>query len=166
MDYASGLQQETAVMRKGWFLVQNPPARSNWVTLHSMEPRTQSNQAIRCYGRADISFLRNQKHRTSPGDPNGRSPASWRSEDPAGIDISLYGFRDIGQDWPPSSMGPDARGVFEENLYFGKGDGDWLDYAVEVGAGSILRESQQNSIFSCRGTCFPPTGSKVGWSAL
>ena len=54
------------------------------------------------------------------------------------VDVVGCSFHDIGR-IGILFFGPDVTGsLFSGNVYIGKGDGDWLDYGVEVGGGAVV----------------------------
>jgi parallel beta-helix repeat protein len=64
---------------------------------------------------------------------------------PAGggnLDVTNSTFSEIGRIgvlyFGNGTGGPAVTGTFQGNTYTGKGAGDWLDYAVEVGAGAVV----------------------------
>src|SRR5208283_2557005 len=61
------------------------------------------------------------------------------------VDISNCQFDNIGREGV-LYYGAGSTGTFSGNTYTGKGAGDWLDYAVEAGAGAVA--TIQNNIIS------------------
>ena len=82
---------------------------------------------------------------------------------PAGggiLDVTNSMFTEIGR-IGAIYFGPGVTGMFAGNMYTGKGTGDWLDYAVEVGAGAVV-DITDNNISDNLGTAVSDGSTSAG----
>ncbi len=142
---------------KGWFLVK--PSGSldlSNVVLYGMSQPV--NQAIRCYGKATISTCSFKNIDFGPGTYAGTGVVAFGDQP---VWVSYCTFHDMGRIGALFFGASMTEGSFHDNIYFGKGDGDWLDYAVEVGGGAFANISS-NTIHSCRGTASVDGSASAG----
>jgi len=130
---------------RGWFLVKSGITFNlSGVTLDGTGRKVF--QAIRHLGRGTISdcAFSNIKY---PG-YNGIGIAAMG---PTGmnVDVTDCTFTEIGR-IGVIYFGAGVTGTFSGNTYTGKGDGDWLDYGVEVGGGAHATISN-STISDCLG---------------
>ena len=82
---------------------------------------------------------------------------------PAGggnLDVTNSMFSDIGR-IGVQYFGAGVTGTFQANMYTGKGTGDWLDYAVEAGAGAVV-DILNNDISDNLGTAVSDGSTSAG----
>jgi hypothetical protein len=130
---------------RGWFLVNSGITFNlSGVTLDGTGRNIY--QAIRHLGRGTISdcVFSNIKY-------PGYMGVGLAAMGPTGmnVDVTDCTFTEIGR-IGVIYFGAGVTGTFSGNTYAGKGDGDWLDYAVEVGAGAHATISN-STVSNCLG---------------
>ena len=131
---------------KGWILVQ--PAGSLTLSYLTLDGAGFNiNQGIRCYGRANIDNCTFTNIDFGPGTYTGTGVVAFGNQPVWVTDCKFSAIGRIGALFFGAGM---LEGIFEKNSYIGKGVGDWLDYAVEVGGGAFARIAS-NTISQCKG---------------
>ncbi len=130
---------------RGWWLVQ--PNRTVALRDFTMDGTGQAvYQAIRQNGAGTIDRLTFQNIRF--GAYHGMGVAARGS---GSVDVTNSVFTNIGRIGAIFFGGGASGSVFSGNTYTGKGVGDHLDYAVEVGGGAANVEITGNQIINNRG---------------
>ncbi len=95
-------------------------------------------QAIRNKGAGVIDHVAFEhiKYQVS-GSPYAGAAVAYFSSTGGNLDVTNSTFADIGREGV-LYFGAGVTGTFQSNVYTGKGLGDWLDYAVEAGAGAVI----------------------------
>ena len=132
---ASGNTADTGDGR-GWFLVDDG------VTLDVSEMTFDGNgfdiwQAFRHRGDGSFDNVQFTDIQFNPSGPDYAGTAIAAFGPASTIDVTNSMFNDIGR-IGVQYFGTGASGIFANNVYTGKGAGDHLDYAVEVGGGASV----------------------------
>ena len=122
---------------KGWFLVGN----TNPSVVFNLSDATLDGtghlvfQAIRDYGSGAVNAVafNDIEYNASGPDYAGTGLVAFGTASVVSVTNST--FTNIGREGV-LFYGPGTTGTYSGNTYTGKGDGNWLDYAVEVGAGA------------------------------
>ncbi|HUW20328.1 MAG TPA: right-handed parallel beta-helix repeat-containing protein [Sedimentisphaerales bacterium] len=106
-------------------------------------------QAIRNKGQGALEKIdfKNIKYNESGPNYNGVAVAAMGT---GPVDVNGCTFEQIGRIGVIYFGSGVAGSVYSNNTYTGKGPGDWLDYAVELGAGAVA-EVKNNIITDCNG---------------
>jgi len=120
---------------RGWFLVQNG------VTFYLREVTLDGSghkvfQAVRHRGQGEVSNCIITKIKFGESGPNYAGFGIVAFGDPGNVDVTDCEFSEIGRVGVLYFGSGITDSTFSGNEYTGKGVGDWLDYAVEVGAGA------------------------------
>ena len=131
----SGFNTTNSGDPKGWFLV------GDGVTFNLSQVTLDGNghltfQAIRDYGSGLIDHVtfNDIQYNASGGDYAGTAVVVFG--DGSHVDITNSIFTNMGREGV-LYYGAGVGGNFSGNVYTGKGDGNWLDYAVEVAQGQM-----------------------------
>jgi parallel beta-helix repeat protein len=121
---------------KGWFLVNDGITFNlSGVTLDGTGRKVW--QAIRHLGQGTISDCAFENIKFEESGPSYAGTAVVVFGSPAmNVDVTGCTFSDIGRVGVLYYGSGVTDSTFSDNTYTGKDDGDWLDYAVEVGAGA------------------------------
>ena len=135
---------------KGWFLV-NAGVTFNLSNVTLDGTGYKIFQAIRDLGKGTINnCIFNQiKYNESGGDYAGCVIAAF-GEPSMNVDVTNCSFSEIGREGVLFYGAGITGSSFSGNTYTGKGTGDWLDYAVEAGAGANVTISN-NTISGNKG---------------
>ncbi len=141
---------------RGWFLVQSG-FTFNLSNLTLDGTGHNIYQGIRYMGSGTINNVgfTNIQYNASGPDYNGVAIAAMGGT----VDISNSSFNNIGR-IGVIYFGA-GTGTFDNNVYTGKGTGDWLDYAVEVGGGAVATISN-NVITDCLGVASVDGSTSAG----
>ncbi|PWB70616.1 hypothetical protein C3F09_08850 [candidate division GN15 bacterium] len=142
---------------KGWFLVQ-PAGALTLSDLVLDGTGYEINQGIRCYGAGAFTNLGFRNISFSAGSYQGVAVVGFGDKK---VDIQFCTFENIGRIGALFFGSGITDGVFSNNKYTGKGSGDWLDYAVEVGGGAVATLGS-NTITSCRGVASTDGSNSAG----
>ena len=115
-------------------------------------------QAIRCKGGGVYSTI-DFKNIVYPG-YNGVAIAIFPSA-PQNSTIDGCTFTNIGRVGALLFGGALTNSFFTNNIYTGKGDGDWLDYAADISAGAVIT-AEGNSISGCTGVASSDGSTSAG----
>ncbi|MGE3329292.1 MAG: beta strand repeat-containing protein, partial [Acidimicrobiia bacterium] len=120
---------------RGWFLV-NPGINLDLSDVTLDGDGFNVYQAIRHKGTGTIDnvVFNDIQYNASGPDYSGVAIAAFGGV--GSVDVTDSSFTDIGR-IGVLYFGAGTTGTFSGNTYTGKGAGDWLDYAVEVGAGAV-----------------------------
>lgn len=131
---------------KGWILVQ--PAGSLTLSYLTLDGAGFNvNQGIRCYGTGSFTNVNFKNIDFGAGTYQGVGVVAF-GDKPVTVDGCTFdNMGRIGTLFFGNTL---LNGIFRNNIYTGKGVGDWLDYAVEVGGGAHA-EIRANTIRACRG---------------
>ena len=127
---------------KGWYLVTDGVTFNlSGLTLDGSGHKVF--QAIRDYGSGMIDQVafENIQYNASGGDYAGTAIVVFGAN--SDVDVTGSTFSGIGR-VGVLYFGDTATGTFSGNTYTGKGVGDWLDYAVEVGARRPCHDRRQH----------------------
>jgi hypothetical protein len=78
------------------------------------------------------------------------------------VDVRRCTFQQIGRVGVLAFGAGVTGAVLEDNTYTGKGDGDFLDYGIEVGAGAQVT-ARRNTITDCRGVASSDGSGSAGF---
>ena len=120
---------------RGWWLV-NPGIELNLSNLTLDGTGYLIWQAIRSRGSGTIDNVRftEIKYQESGPSYNGVGVAAFGT---GNVDISNCMFDEMGREGVLYFGAGITASTYSDNMYTGKGAGDWLDYGVEVGAGAV-----------------------------
>ncbi|MDF1741763.1 MAG: Calx-beta domain-containing protein, partial [Verrucomicrobiales bacterium] len=124
---------------RGWFLV-NSGIELNVEGMTFDGDGHKIWQAFRHLGTGsfDQVAFENIKYQTSGQPYAGTAIAAFGGVGP--VDVTNSSFSEIGR-IGVHYFGSGTTGTFSGNTYTGKGDGDWIDYALDIGAGAVATVS-------------------------
>lgn len=140
---------------RGWFLVNaGVEFHLNDVTLDGSNHKVY--QAIRYNGAGSVSdcIIKNIKYSTY----SGMGVAAMGDGDVDVTNTEFSNIERIGVIYFGNSV---TNSVFSGNTYIGKGDGNWLDYGVEVGGGAKAQISNSD-ISECKGVATSDGSTSAG----
>ncbi len=145
---------------KGWFVV-NPGFTFNLSNVTLDGTGHKIFQGIRDYGTGTINnvYFTHIEYNPSGGDYAGTAVVAFGGPG-MNVNVTNSTFDNIGREGV-LFYGAGQTGTFSGNTYTGKGAGNWLDYAVEVGAGANVNITN-NVVTNCTGVATVDGSTSAG----
>ncbi|NNF02174.1 MAG: T9SS type A sorting domain-containing protein [Bacteroidia bacterium] len=147
---------------RGWFLVQDDTELSmSNLTLDGSGYLIWQAVRHKGYGTFDNVHFTEIKYQVSGSPYSGVAIAAFGVAPLANVDVLNSMFTEIGR-IGVLYFGTGITGsTFDNNMYTGKGVGDWLDYALDISAGAIVNVTN-NTITNNKGTASSDGSKSAG----